>query len=399
MLKSCLEQTVLFLTLFNCIRAFHISVGNSKRTIIATSFQKVINKNHEASYLKTIGTNNMHYKNDMVLFAASGDGGGKKKRRRKRKTTKEPIVSKEETSIDTTSIDEKTLEKVETISNTNVDNKGIGDKDYFPIPAETENKIDTAPTFKFNRDEAIALGISDADEEDDDILMPLSDMQDSTATTKAPANSKIDFSKGAIDLPNLKETVINKVKPKNMQKAEKYQFFDKVVEDKPSDKPSSKKISREDKESFKQLLEVEPQADSDKTYFEDESYGIVSALLGEGSKKFLGIPSNVLQIGHFFGTLSFLIMAFIQYPGFPLTNLPTPLRDTFQGGLVTIYAINLVLAILCVFEAPKRGQPSTLWAVKTFTLGGLAYDQLTQIPTTEEIQRQKSVKGKRGRRR
>ena len=88
-------------------------------------------------------------------------------------------------------------------------------------------------------------------------------------------------------------------------------------------------------------------------------------------------------------------MAFVEYPGFPLTNLPTPLRECLQGGLGTVYAINTVLAIVAAFKAPERGQPVPLWVVKTFSVGGLAYDQLTQLPTLEEIERVKSVKGKR----
>lgn len=78
-------------------------------------------------------------------------------------------------------------------------------------------------------------------------------------------------------------------------------------------------------------------------------------------------------------------MAFVQYPGFPLTNLPTPLRDCLQGGLAITYAINLVLAVLAAFQAGSKGQPALLWVAKTFSVGGLAYDQLSQLPTKEEM--------------
>lgn len=43
----------------------------------------------------------------------------------------------------------------------------------------------------------------------------------------------------------------------------------------------------------------------------------------------------------------------------------------------------------------ERGQPVPLWVVKTFAVGGLAYDQLTQLPTTKEIEKAKAMKGKR----
>lgn len=29
-----------------------------------------------------------------------------------------------------------------------------------------------------------------------------------------------------------------------------------------------------------------------------------------------------------------VLMAFVQYPGFPLTNLPTPMRDALQAGML-----------------------------------------------------------------
>jgi hypothetical protein len=81
-----------------------------------------------------------------------------------------------------------------------------------------------------------------------------------------------------------------------------------------------------------QLLEQQPFADADASYFEEEKYGTVSALLGEGAKPFLGIPLGPLQIGHFTMSLGISLMAFVEYPGFPLTNLPTPIRDALQGG-------------------------------------------------------------------
>jgi len=80
------------------------------------------------------------------------------------------------------------------------------------------------------------------------------------------------------------------------------------------------------------LLESQPYADADDSFFEQEEYGTVSALLGENAKSFLGIPPGPLQVGHFIGALVIFLMAFVEYPGFPLTNLPTPVRECFQGG-------------------------------------------------------------------
>lgn len=65
-------------------------------------------------------------------------------------------------------------------------------------------------------------------------------------------------------------------------------------------------------------------------------------------------------------------------------------------GLATVYTINTALAALvAIFKAPERGQPVPLWVIKTFSVGGLAYDQLMQLPTLEELEKAKSVKGAR----
>ena len=60
-----------------------------------------------------------------------------------------------------------------------------------------------------------------------------------------------------------------------------------------------------------------------------------------------------------------------------------------------MYLINVVLAVLSAFKAMERGQPVALWVTKTLSVGGLAYDQLTQLPTLEQIEEAKAVKGKR----
>jgi len=188
---------------------------------------------------------------------------------------------------------------------------------------------------------------------------------------------------------------------------------------------STKRIKRSDIEAYTRLLEMDPLADEDSRYFEEESnVDFISALLGDvepnvkntdgeenrtGKKmvkktSFLGIGSGPLQLGHTFGSLAIVLCAFVEYPGFPLTNLPDPLRGALQGGLGTIYAINTILAILAAISAPPRNQSSLLWAVKTFAVGGIAYDQLMQIPTPEEAAAERARKEQktmspRGRRR
>jgi len=185
-----------------------------------------------------------------------------------------------------------------------------------------------------------------------------------------------------LDLPDIRGTLQRKKEKEEEEAEEKEKEF----------KP---KINRRDIEAMKKLIEVQPFADADDSFFEEEEYGAVSALLSEKTKPFLGIPAGPLQVGHFIGALGIVLMAFIEYPGFPLTNLPTPLRDCFATGLGVIYAINTVLAIFATFMAGERGQPPILWAAKTFAVGGLAFDQLSQLPSLEEIKKRKSIKGKR----
>jgi hypothetical protein len=192
-----------------------------------------------------------------------------------------------------------------------------------------------------------------------------------------------DSSDDPLVLPDIKDM---------LKKKEIEQEKERIEEEK---RQSVKKIKRSDKEAFRKLLESQPFADADDSYFEQEEYGTVSALLGENAKSFIGIPPGPLQVGHFIGALVIFLMAFVEYPGFPLTNLPTPVRECFQGGLGTIYLINLVLAVLATFKAEERGQSKVLWGIKTFSVGGLAFDQLTQLPTLEEVETAQARKGKR----
>lgn len=295
-----------------------------------------------------------------------------KKNRRKRKTppptstTTDPSDLK---SIPEATDDEVAVEKMESDA---------------PISISTDNTVvggssGGSTPFKFDRDEAIALGITDA-EDDDDIIPEFASPAGRKKGAPLPDYSDL-LNKGAVELPDIKQSV-QKKKMRDQEPDEE-------------EEKEEQKISRGDIASFKKLLEVEPTADEDDSFFQKEEYGTVSALLAEGAKPFLGIPSGPLQAGHFIGALTIGLMAFVEYPGFPLTNLPSPIRGALQGGLGTIYAINLVLAVFAVFKAGERGQSPVLWGIKTFSVGGLAFDQLTQLPTTEEVNKRLAKKGKR----
>ena len=64
-------------------------------------------------------------------------------------------------------------------------------------------------------------------------------------------------------------------------------------------------------------------------------------------------------------------------------------------GLGTIYGINALLCVVAFFKAQERGQSALIWIAKTLTVGGLALDQLSQLPTTAEVEAAKARKGKR----
>lgn len=212
-----------------------------------------------------------------------------------------------------------------------------------------------------------------------------------------------------------------------LQRKRDKQLEDAATQGRPSSAiPTRKKIKRSDIKAYEKLLEMDPLADEDDSYFEDEGIDFISALLGdvepgvgddsdESTNKsgkrvmketsFLGIGTGPLQVGHFIGALGVVLMAFVEYPGFPLTNLPDALRGALQGGLATIYLINTVLAVLAAISAPSRNQPSLLWGAKTFAVGAIAYDQLMTIPTPEEakeralkeVESNRMRRGKRGR--
>eukprot|EP00535_Pseudo-nitzschia_heimii_P004814 CAMPEP_0197184346 /NCGR_PEP_ID=MMETSP1423-20130617/9684_1 /TAXON_ID=476441 /ORGANISM="Pseudo-nitzschia heimii, Strain UNC1101" /LENGTH=371 /DNA_ID=CAMNT_0042635139 /DNA_START=44 /DNA_END=1159 /DNA_ORIENTATION=- len=204
----------------------------------------------------------------------------------------------------------------------------------------------------------------------------------------APPTIVEEKNEDALPLPDIRDTLMRK----KMEIAEKKSGVGGVQMDNLMPKT---KIDRNDRTALLKLLEQDPYADGDDSFFETQEYTTISAWLGEGTKPFLGIPTQPLQVGHTIGALVIVLMAFIEYPGFPLTNLPTPLRDALQGGLGTIYSINVLLSIVTVFKAIERDQPVKLWVAKTLTVGGLALDQLTQLPTKEQIAAAEARKGKR----
>eukprot|EP00550_Attheya_septentrionalis_P010220 CAMPEP_0198299694 /NCGR_PEP_ID=MMETSP1449-20131203/45599_1 /TAXON_ID=420275 /ORGANISM="Attheya septentrionalis, Strain CCMP2084" /LENGTH=331 /DNA_ID=CAMNT_0044001321 /DNA_START=96 /DNA_END=1091 /DNA_ORIENTATION=- len=284
-----------------------------------------------------------------TLFAAD-DGGKKKKRRRKKDST---VLPPPATTVDAP-----------------MDN-GVA-PDGFEDAIDMENKppapVTTAKSSSSNK---ISGMLSNPGS------MPLIDKIKDRDTED-------DFDLMSGEIPDMKEMLKNMERKKEKER-EAYDF-----------EKNQAKIQRGDKAALKEMMEtMGPYADMDDSIFESDGYSTVSALLGEGSKPFLGIPSGPLQVGHFIGALGIVLCAFVEYPGFPLTNLPSPLRGALQGGLGTIYFINLGMGVMAGLKASERNQSPILWAVKTFSVGAIAYDQLMQLPTTDQIEQAKARKGSR----
>ncbi|CAN0097661.1 unnamed protein product [Pylaiella littoralis] len=160
-----------------------------------------------------------------------------------------------------------------------------------------------------------------------------------------------------------------------------------------SEVDEASRVARGNMAAFTKLLELDPEADSEDALFTSESYDAFSSILGEG-KPFVGIDNSYLQSGHTVLLALLLVCAFIELPGFPLTSLPYDVREFLKTGMLVVYVINAAIAYLSYLEAKRVGQPPGFWAFKGFVLGGLSFNELSQI----ETKRVKPVQGGRERR-
>lgn len=109
------------------------------------------------------------------------------------------------------------------------------------------------------------------------------------------------------------------------------------------------------------------------------SYDLTSALLGEGSPNKQGVYlTPYIQTGHVIALLVFCLAAFVDYPGFPLTEGTDAQRTLIKVGLAGAAINNAVAVALIRGEAAARGQLVGLWAAKAVLLGGLARRELKQ---------------------
>ena len=127
-------------------------------------------------------------------------------------------------------------------------------------------------------------------------------------------------------------------------------------------------LKRQAEEEEKAAKEMEPIDD----------YDLSAGILGEG-RPVMGIGLPYLQSCHTVVLLVALLCAFVEFPGFPLTNLPYEMRDFLKTGLVVVYFINGVLAWDSIKQAQKRDQSVFFWALKCFVLGALAHNELLLI--------------------
>ena len=345
-----------------------------------------------------VNNNNRQQKLLTIMNMASNGGGDGTKRRRRKRKKKTTTDSSSSTPSSTASAAAATPPKTESSP--------------VPPPSESTTTSEQKQSAKALAAQLLAQEQMMYDEDDLTSFTPQKLEEDDRITAAA---SKAGFSlveeqvqqdqDGGTQLEDLFDS------REFLQRKREKQLEDQSKLGKPSSViPTKQKIKRSDVKAYTRLLEMDPLADEDSSYFEDENDGnisVIQALLGdvepgvgndtdEVSNKsgnrvqkktsFLGIGSGPLQVGHFIGALGVVLMAFVEYPGFPLTNLPSPLRGALQGGLATIYGVNLVMAVIAAFSAPGRNQPALLWGAKTFAVGGIAYDQLMQIPTPAELE-------------
>lgn len=127
-----------------------------------------------------------------------------------------------------------------------------------------------------------------------------------------------------------------------------------------------------------------------------KNYDMTSAIFGRGQPNSQGVyVLPYLQSAHLVLTGIALLVAFVYYPGFPLTESTEEVRDIIKKGISITYAFNAFLAVLAYRSAGQRAQPPLFWALKTLVLGELAFGELrrnTSLAADEVGSRPKQAK-------
>ena len=184
---------------------------------------------------------------------------------------------------------------------------------------------------------------------------------------------------GSINLPGFDELETRTPKgPRNPERRARAGFDNDALEDLNARVAANQAPKRKigDKKALKRAMESDPNADVNFASLERKTDDLVAIALGENAQTFFGIESSYIQLGHTALVLVILLATFAVDPNFPLTNLPVEYRDFLKQGLVSVYAVNTLVAGKAFFEARDRGQPVAVWVTKAWFLGGVGYNQL-----------------------
>lgn len=115
-------------------------------------------------------------------------------------------------------------------------------------------------------------------------------------------------------------------------------------------------------------------------------YDFASALIGTGKPNKQGVyVLPYLQSGHILLLAVVLLVAFVYYPGFPLTEADDVTRDALKKGLALVALFNAGLSVFAYRAAKLRAQPPAFWAFKTAFLGNIAFNELrTNAPIAQQ---------------
>lgn len=133
---------------------------------------------------------------------------------------------------------------------------------------------------------------------------------------------------------------------------------------------------------------------------EGDPYDTVSRFAGRGRKNEQGVLFlPFLQSGHLILLTILLLASLIEYPGFPLTQVPDVYREQILKGIGLTYLVNLGCAFYSRGIAEKKQEPPGFWFGKVLLFGGLSLGELTLAVPTPESARPRLGRKERARQR
>mmetsp|Transcript_143433 Transcript_143433/g.267331 ORF Transcript_143433/g.267331 Transcript_143433/m.267331 type:complete len:303 (-) Transcript_143433:91-999(-) len=114
------------------------------------------------------------------------------------------------------------------------------------------------------------------------------------------------------------------------------------------------------------------------TLDEQDPYDPISRFAGRGRETKQGILFlPYLQSGHLLLLGILLLCSLIDYPGFPLTQVPEVYREQILKGIGFTYLINLGCAFYSGGIARRKEEPVGFWFGKILLFGGISLGELT----------------------